>query len=338
MKFSLVIPYHLEDTRLLHRLLCSVQSQICFNFAELETIVVANFSFDKERRSADSLCALPFSFVDLNITLVEETKPGPSAARNKGLDIAKGEYILFADCDDVYARNDVFCQFMADVTCEPHVEYISYDFTETVDYPSEHQVPFVPHNNTDLWSFAKIYKREFLEAYNIRFCEDLKVYEDTHFCKLCKALANETPHSTSPPVYYWVNRVGSTIRSGGERQQILNHMYMVKNLIAIYNDVERIKTGYATDEAKLEQLKQDAIKWVVGSALDVWQLAKLSDNMDAYNEVDSYTSYIIPYVGDSISPQWYYDFVKREKPNLFMNDLEYHDVLDGIEIVKDLIF
>ena len=340
MKSSLIIPYHFEDIELLEKLLCSVRSQISFDFSKLETIIVANFSLQEKPEYEAALQSIKHKFNSLNIAVAEETIPGPSAARNKGIELANGEYILFADCDDVYASNNVFCQFMQDVTACPSVDYISYDFIETVSKPNSPQMQFITHHDSDIWSFAKIYKREFLNRYNIRFSEELKVYEDTHFCRLCKALANDPRHSKALPVYYWVNREGSTIRSGGERQRILNHEFMFLNLVAISRDKKRIEDMAIAPTDKLQalnKLEHEAVKWVIGSALDVLQLSILSNEPKALESVVPYITAIKEYA-PHITSEWFYSFVQNEKLDLFMQGMEYKDALKNIECIHDLIF
>ena len=62
---------------------------------DMEIILVDDGSTDKSVAVIESYCCKwP------NIQLVRQTNSGPSAARNKGLNHAKGKYIAFVDADD----------------------------------------------------------------------------------------------------------------------------------------------------------------------------------------------------------------------------------------------
>lgn len=86
---SVVIPTYNEEKNILQTL-ASLTANITARSAEI--VVVNNNSTD----STEALVKLT------GITCVTETKQGITAARNAGLQIAKGKYILNADADAIY--------------------------------------------------------------------------------------------------------------------------------------------------------------------------------------------------------------------------------------------
>lgn len=83
------------------RIACTLESLVNQTiFASLEIIVIDDGSTDKTGEIAKS-----FAEKHDNIIVTSEENSGVSAARNKGLDLAKGEYIGFVDADDVIDEN-----------------------------------------------------------------------------------------------------------------------------------------------------------------------------------------------------------------------------------------
>lgn len=68
---------------------------------KIEIIIVENGSTDDTYLLAEDMASL-YS----NITAVRSQK-GVSAARNKGIDIAKGEWIFFLDADDFILKGSI---------------------------------------------------------------------------------------------------------------------------------------------------------------------------------------------------------------------------------------
>lgn len=94
MKFSVVIPFHnAGDT--LDRCLKSITNQVDENF---EVILINNNSTDHSSMIASCFAqdAHPFP-----VQLINESKPGAGHARNAGILVAKGEWIIFTDSDCV---------------------------------------------------------------------------------------------------------------------------------------------------------------------------------------------------------------------------------------------
>lgn len=95
MKYSIIIPvYNVEDT--LVRCLQSVQNQ---TFGDFEAIMINDGSND----SSGEICK-HFSEFDNRFKYIKQSNQGVSAARNKGINEAQGEYIVFLDSDDKYAE------------------------------------------------------------------------------------------------------------------------------------------------------------------------------------------------------------------------------------------
>ena len=95
---SVIIPvYNAEST--LRRCLDSILNQL---YSSLEIILVDDGSKDNSGRICDE-----YGEQDDRIIVIHQGNKGVSLARNRGLDIAKGEYVGFVDSDD-YIDPDYF--------------------------------------------------------------------------------------------------------------------------------------------------------------------------------------------------------------------------------------
>ena len=95
---SVIIPvYNVE--KYLHRCLDSVIAQ---TYQNLEIICVDDGSVDESGKICDQ-----YAVRDARIKVIHQENQGLSAARNRGLDAAEGEYISFVDSDD-YILEDMY--------------------------------------------------------------------------------------------------------------------------------------------------------------------------------------------------------------------------------------
>nr|MCR4662547.1 glycosyltransferase [Endomicrobiaceae bacterium] len=88
---SVIIPTY-NRAHLIKR---SVESVLNQTYKNLELIIVDDGSTDNTKEVIDSVN-------DKRIIYTYQTNQGVSAARNKGIDLAKGKYIAFQDSDDVW--------------------------------------------------------------------------------------------------------------------------------------------------------------------------------------------------------------------------------------------
>lgn len=98
MKISVIIPFY-NSQETIEKCLDALAEQYV---KPDEVILVDNRSTDN---SIKIVQAFKKNHTDLNIILAEETKPGPAAARNKGLKIVTGDIITFTDSDCMPAKN-----------------------------------------------------------------------------------------------------------------------------------------------------------------------------------------------------------------------------------------
>jgi glycosyltransferase involved in cell wall biosynthesis len=138
--------------------------------------------------------ATPLAGLDPRITVIRQSNAGASAARNRGLDAARGEWVAFLDADDEWFPNRLELQLA--VTREwPEVEFISGMFLlrhgdgrrdQSAGHPRRNRS--VPLNldgeaafdfAASCWTGTVLIRRDALG--NERFRTDLKTAEDREF-------------------------------------------------------------------------------------------------------------------------------------------------------------
>lgn len=92
-KISIIIPVYNAELYL-EKCLNSLKEQ---TFSAFEVLCINDGSTDQSKKIIDS-----FAERDARFKLIEQENQGASAARNAGLKLAQGEYIMFLDSDDWY--------------------------------------------------------------------------------------------------------------------------------------------------------------------------------------------------------------------------------------------
>ena len=179
---SVIIPLY-NAARFIEETLRSVQGQ---TYQDWECIVVDDGSTDN---SADIVCSI--SQTDNRIKYICQTNAGPSAARNNGMKLAKGDYIQFLDADDWFPpdRFEKMLKAYQDVKdnvillskiclgsehdIHRHSEYSKNKFNSDFDFKQlyggfGYDFAFIPG--------AVLFRRSFLE--NVSWNEEMKASED----------------------------------------------------------------------------------------------------------------------------------------------------------------
>lgn len=189
VKFSVIIPcYHSED--FVGKAIKSVQEQ---SFDNYELLVMC------EKNDEASINAVRKCGVEPHI----DDYGSSGAARNAGIDLAQGEYILFLDSDDWYLHSE--CFVMLDQFMRLAVDVMSFAFIF-----GKYGYTAVRGNNGSMYPnvWSRVWRKVFLDRNGIRF-PDTSRDEDVVFCQ--KAF-DAKPHHTMtdiPFVFYTYPREGS---------------------------------------------------------------------------------------------------------------------------------
>ena len=182
--FSVIIPVY-NCTPWLRECLDSVSTQ---TFQDWECICVDDGSADESGAILDE-----YALRDPRFRVFHQENSGASAARNAGLDKARGDFFLFVDGDDAIVPDSLACFQQALETtgtdallCYPEDQFLSIDrYREEppgVRILSRKQQPvdlltgpFAAHG----YVVSRVYRRSLFG--DLRFPEDVRICEDTRF-------------------------------------------------------------------------------------------------------------------------------------------------------------
>ena len=191
IKVSVIIPVYNAE-KYLKTALESILNQ---NYKNLEILLINNNSTDK----SEAICSEYAQNHD-NIHVFNELKAGPCHARNFGIKHADGDYILFVDADDYFAKEDIIEHFLkAAIESDSDITVCNYSrLWKGKIFPASAHSLFSEKNlqsadfrfmgffsvGTLSYVWGKLYKRDFLTKNNIIFA-DCEYAEDKMFNLEC---------------------------------------------------------------------------------------------------------------------------------------------------------
>lgn len=195
---SIILPaYNAQNT--IKRTLSSIAMQE--NIDEIETIIVDDRSNHPE---AYDKIAKQFSHM-MKIRVIHMDKNGgPGTARQVGFDHSNGEYIMWMDADDTLVSADTI-KTLKIVMDQKNMDCVYGKFLEENEDGS-----IYPHEVHMVWMFGKLYRRSFLERYNIRFTTLLS-NEDTSFNRIVCGCTDKIWYIPKD-VYIWHFKANSITR------------------------------------------------------------------------------------------------------------------------------
>lgn len=246
---SIIMPIH-NGERFLEQCISSILTQ---SFKDFELICVLNGSTDCSKEIIESK-----SINDERIKVLEFNKGNAGFARNKGMEIATGNYILFLDCDDYFEPQ--FLELLynkaesnkADITiCDVYIyNEKNHNNTRNKLYlndkilnhsecikPSDINKSICQISLTVVWN--KLYKTDFIKHLNLKF-QEISSCNDMYFSIVSLVSAKNIAFVYIPLLHYRINHSSSITNKS--KKNYSDILYVIKSLmIFMQSNEEMIK-------------------------------------------------------------------------------------------------
>lgn len=238
---TIIIPTYNSQT-IISRVIDSVIYQTYDNW---NLIIVDDGSTDKTRD-------LIYNYISLDdrITYIFIDKSGAAAARNVGLDLARGEYVVFADADDELEPDSLNIRVKLVSECDfgiaNYIKIPSDDIRHIMDgeWTKDQTIKRIVRAGD--WGYQgylwnKIFALDIIKKYNIRFAEGIVYNEDRLFCYTYAQYINKTVLSNLV-VYKYINSDNS-IMNKLKKVDDSNFDSVITEFLA-FEEMKRINSKY----------------------------------------------------------------------------------------------
>ena len=278
-EFSIIIPVY-NTLKYLDRCLETVINQ---TYKNIEIVIIndgsTDGSFDK---------CLEYSKKDSRIVLINQKNIGLSATRNKGIEVAKGKYIIFLDSDDYidYKTCEIFEEILK-TNDYPEVIIGNYeekkeddqkrkfsllksDYNDLIISKEVNGVEYLKSTlrkkNITMAACFNIYSKEFLKINHLYFKNGL-LHEDELWTPQVLLKTNRLI-TVEYKFYNYIIRVNSITKQKNKKKNALDLIEIVEDLKPIYENLE---------DRDLKKLLNDYLVVLYLNAFFIGELHKKED-------------------------------------------------------------
>ena len=215
--FSILVPHYNEPVEVIKPLLDSIAIQQNIDMNEIE-VVICDDGPDAVLLPDEFLKSYPY-----DIQYHREPKANVSVMRNKAFDYSTGEYVTWADSDDMYytclalwfVKKETQTPMQVPINGIPTTvngfDALYAVFLEEGRNPQTGETYFIDRKDGFQFVHSKFFKREFLVRNDIRFGDDLAIHEDNVLNGKVQACTQNIKWSPVP-FYLWKWRDNSVCR------------------------------------------------------------------------------------------------------------------------------
>lgn len=243
---EVIIPaYNCSST--LPTTLCSLVSQIDKNF---KVLVIDDCSIE----DIYSIVKQFENILDIRY-IRNENNVGCGMSRQTGIDNAVGDYIIFLDSDDVFMPYTISI-FNEMIKMKPDVDLFHSYFYSDENIDDMRILKIIKEGFT--WCHGKLYKKSFIDKYQIKNSSLVKYADDSFFNSMCSELT--IPQLIPTPMMIWCNNQKSITRKTPEKYrnesladfilamclslEFISQYKNIKDVIWLHDTTEYIKNKY----------------------------------------------------------------------------------------------
>ncbi len=274
-KFSIVVPIYKVEPYL-ERCVRSLLNQ---TETDIEILLVDDESPDRCPEMCDQ-----FAKEDGRVVVIHKENGGLSDARNKGIEKATGEYVIFVDSDDYVSQN--YCEklheftlqtpdvIVTDGVCEGGKVNLTHSGIDNrvVYTGTQFLRQSLLRGRVPMAAWLYVYRREFLNDKNLRFNKGI-YHEDEEFTPRA-LLAAQSVVNTGIAGYRYIVRENSITTQGDKRKNANDFFQTCENLCGLYD---------ALEDEELKLLLKDSL---VNKYLSLFQSGRLYRYGAAYLHKD----------------------------------------------------
>ena len=245
MKIDIIIPAYKAQKTIL-RTLSSIATQTIID--DLEVVIVNDCCPNGDYQEFVKMFSPYFPIREIKL----DKNSGPGIARQKGIDETHNPYFTCIDADDTFAGAlalEGLRKAIEEPFITPNGQQIKNAFkcvsSTFLQLGEQNDRIVIPHQGGDMvWMFGKLYRRDFIEKYKIRF-NDTRANEDTGFNTWVRLICDrveEQVRAIPDITYYWHYKENSITRiNNGQYQYDQCLCGWTDNMIYAIQNAKRIR-------------------------------------------------------------------------------------------------
>ena len=239
-KLQILIPQYNEDDAAIKPMLDSIEMQQYVDFKNDFEVLIGNDGSDT-KLSIDFLKKYTFK---IQYHYFEHGRL--AATRQKLLNLATADYIMFCDADDMFMNNCAISVILGHI--KKGADMLIYDFY--CNYELKDGVHYHLYHDDPIFVHGKVFRRQFLVDEEIKWHPELHEHQDSAFNILARTCAKNAA-LCSIPIYLWRNNPKSISRKDPIMHLPKTWPHMIDSYDALVGDLQaRGLSDYAAYYAK----------------------------------------------------------------------------------------
>ena len=316
---DVIIPAYNVPDNILFRCLASIACQDIVS--DIKVTIVDDAS---ETENYKEVAEKFSSVMEVEILRYEENG-GPGVARQYGIEHTSNGYMTFIDADDTFNGAFALKALRNGIEMQNGLYHMCvgvFDEVHEEGVPAGQGPLLMQHEQDMVWMFGKLYRRSFIDKYNIHFHESSRANEDNGFNTMIRLCSNEQEQINFIPahVYYWHENPNSITRAND-----CQYSYGDSERDSFYGYVENMI--FAIKEAKKRNPYNGGITmWAVNCMLNIYEyyiecVGRAPEHADGnFQWCKRYYDEVYADIADDISEEMLSQHYNEVMRNAYMGD------------------